>query len=86
MASICIHCTLVVVTEQPSGKQARARAIERLPTPYAVALRLRDAGASREVIAAALDIDLVSLPPLLVLAEAKLAAIEQGMGANDDPS
>jgi hypothetical protein len=58
-----------------SSKDARARAIDRLPTSYAVALRLRDAGAADELIAAGLGIEAVSLPALLELAEAKLAAI-----------
>jgi hypothetical protein len=63
------------VTEQLPSKDARARAIDRLPTPYAVALRLRDAGAADDVITVALGIDLVALPALLSLAEAKVAAI-----------
>jgi DNA-directed RNA polymerase specialized sigma24 family protein len=65
------------VTREPSSEEARARAIERLPTPYAVALRLRDAGTPDDVIAEALGIDLLSLPSLLGLAEAKLATIER---------
>ncbi|HEY3556553.1 MAG TPA: hypothetical protein VGL05_03800 [Kribbella sp.] len=60
-----------------SSKDARARAIDRLPTSYAVALRLRDAGAVDDVIASALGIEVVSVPALLALAEAKLAAIRR---------
>jgi len=74
------------VTKEPSSEQARARAIDRLPAPYAVALRLRDAGATDDVIAEALGIDLLSLPSLLDLAEAKLAAIERRRDRGNDPT
>lgn len=66
--------------EGGSREQDHARALERLPTAYAVALRLRDAGASDETIAEALGVDVLSLPVLLELAEAKLAAIEKRLG------
>lgn len=65
------------MTREPSSKQSRACAIDRLPTPYAVALRLRDAAVPDDVIAEALGIDPLSLPSLLNLAEAKLAAIQR---------
>jgi hypothetical protein len=68
------------MTDKQTRQEARARAIDRLPTPYAVALRLRDAGTADDVIAAALGIDAVSLPALLDLAEAKLAAIRSQAG------
>jgi hypothetical protein len=42
-----------------------------LPVELAVALRLRDAGASDELIAAALGIEPEGLRPLLEVAEAK---------------
>jgi hypothetical protein len=58
-----------------SSNDARTQAIDRLPTSYAVALRLREAGAADDLIASALGIEAVSLPALLTLAEAKLAAI-----------
>lgn len=46
----------------------------RLPLPYATALRLRDAGVTAEVIAECLGVECESLPALMRLAEAKLAA------------
>lgn len=64
--------------ERPQGEaDVRAEAVDRLPTPYAVALRLHDAGAPNDLIATALGIDLRSVRPLLDLAEAKLAAMQR---------
>jgi hypothetical protein len=48
---------------------------DRLPFPYAEALRLRAAGVAEEVIAEALTIEFDAVGPLLRMAEAKLAAI-----------
>lgn len=45
--------------------------LAELPAAYAVALRLLEAGASHDVIAAALDIVPESVPSLLDLARAK---------------
>jgi hypothetical protein len=53
----------------------RAEALLRLPVSYSLALRLRDAGLSQELIAECLGIEPEALGPLLVVAEAKLAAI-----------
>jgi DNA-directed RNA polymerase specialized sigma24 family protein len=52
----------------------RAESLERLPLPYATALRLRDAGMPDEEIAARLELDLDTLPTFMRVAEAKLAA------------
>jgi len=52
----------------------RDRALAELPLAYAVALRLRAAGADDRAIAAALGIDPVGVPSLLEVAEAKLSA------------
>ncbi len=46
--------------------------MDLLPEPYAVGLRLAEAGAAPELIAAGLGIELASLPALLALAGAKL--------------
>lgn len=59
------------------GAEELRRAVERLPPTYGLAWSLRAAGATDEVIAIALGIDPVSVPPLLDLAEAKLAAIRR---------
>jgi hypothetical protein len=52
----------------------RAESLQRLPLPYATALRLRDAGIADEVIAESLGVDLDALPTFMRVAEAKLAA------------
>ncbi|MGY2119602.1 hypothetical protein ACW9HR_37435 [Nocardia gipuzkoensis] len=51
------------------------QAVDRLPFPYAEALRLRTAGVADEVIAEVLTIEVDAVAPLLRMAEAKLAAI-----------
>lgn len=52
----------------------RAESLQRLPLPYATALRLRDAGIADIVIAECVGVDLDALPTFMRLAEAKLAA------------
>jgi hypothetical protein len=52
----------------------RAKSLERLPLPYATALRLRDAGIADEVISECVGVDLDALPTFMRVAEAKLAA------------
>ena len=52
----------------------RAESMERLPLPYATALRLRDAGVADDVIARSVGVDPDALPTFMRLAEAKLAA------------
>jgi len=49
--------------------------LQRLPLPYATALRLRDAGIADEVIAERLGVDLDALATFMRVAEAKLAAV-----------
>jgi hypothetical protein len=56
----------------------RAAALSMLPRAYGLALRLQDAGVSRELIIDCLDIEPEALDPLLRLAEGKLAAVESG--------
>lgn len=53
----------------------RAEQIRRLPLALAVALRLREAGADKTLIAAALAIEPEGVGPLLQLARAKLDRI-----------
>jgi hypothetical protein len=50
-------------------------AVAELPITYAVALRLREAGATDGLIAAALDIEADAVESVLDLADAKLAAL-----------
>lgn len=58
----------------------RATSLERLPLPYAAALRLRDAGVTDEAIAEHIGVDPDVLPMFMRVAEAKLAA------AGDSPT
>jgi hypothetical protein len=68
--------------DDPSARQRRrAEAIRRLPGAYSLALRLRDAGLTDELIAECLAMQPQALDPLLHVAEAKLATMlgdEQG--------
>jgi hypothetical protein len=52
----------------------RAESLQRLPLPYATALRLRDAGIADAVIAECVGVDLDALATFMRVAEAKLAA------------
>lgn len=58
----------------------RTRALLRLPPKYALALRLRDAGAPEQLIADRLGIESEAVGPMMTVAEAKLAAILAGPG------
>ncbi len=53
----------------------RAESLQRLPLPYATALRMRDAGITEEVIAECVGVDLEALPMFMRVADAKLAAL-----------
>lgn len=52
----------------------RERALRRLPLPYSLALRLRDAGISADVICEYVNLELDALDGLYRMAEAKLLA------------
>lgn len=52
----------------------RTEALNRLPLPYSVALRLRDAGIEDAVIAECVGVEQEGLRSLMLIAEAKLAA------------
>ncbi len=53
----------------------RAAALRQLSVAHALAIRLRDAGVSDELIADCLAIERVAVGPLLIVADAKLKAI-----------
>jgi hypothetical protein len=59
----------------------RERALRRLPLPYSLALRLRDAGIPADVICQYVDVEQVALDGLYRMAEAKLVAAQN---ATDD--
>ena len=52
----------------------RTEYLQRLPLPYATALRMRDAGLADEEIAMSVGVDPDALPTFMRVAEAKLAA------------
>jgi hypothetical protein len=55
---------------------ARERALRKLPLPYSLALRLRDAGVAPDVVCEYLDIDEASLEGFYRIAEAKLVTAQ----------
>jgi hypothetical protein len=56
----------------------RERALRRLPLPYSLALRLRDAGVSADVICQYVNVERAALDGLYRMAEAKLLAAQNG--------
>lgn len=56
----------------------RVEAMRHLPDTYSLALRLRDAGLTNELIVECLAVEREALDLLLQVAEAKLAAILRG--------
>ncbi len=62
------------------------KAMRHLPDIYALALRLRDAGLTNELIAECLAVEREALDLLLQVAEAKLAAILRGEQGKKDSS
>jgi hypothetical protein len=52
----------------------REQALRRLPLPYSLALRLRDAGVAADVICLYVDVELGALGGLYRIAEAKFLA------------
>jgi hypothetical protein len=55
----------------------REHALRRLPLPYSLALRLRDAGVALEVVGEYLGIEEAALEGVLRIAEAKLVSVQQ---------
>jgi hypothetical protein len=55
---------------------ARERALRKLPLPYSLALRLRDAGVAPDVVCEYLDVEEASLEGFYRIAEAKLVAAQ----------
>lgn len=58
----------------------REQALRRLPLPYSLALRLRDAGVSDEVISEYVGVENDFLDGFYRVAEAKLVALESKGG------
>lgn len=55
----------------------REQALRKLPLPYSLALRLRDAGVAPEVVCDYVDVEETSLEGVYRLAEAKLIAAQE---------
>lgn len=56
--------------------ESRRAALEQIPRPYSLALRLRDAGVPAALIADCLDIAPEAVDSLLRVAEAKLTTVQ----------
>ena len=60
-------------------------ALRKLPLPYSLALRLRDAGVAPEVVSEYVGVDEAALDGIYRIAEAKLTSVEgQLQGACDE--
>jgi hypothetical protein len=59
------------------GLHDREAALRRLPVPYSLALRLREAGVARKVICEYVGVDDSSLDGFYRIAEQKLTALQQ---------
>ena len=66
------------MADEPSQRE---RALRRLPLPYSLALRLRDADVPADVICQYVNVERVALDGLYRMAEAKLLAAQN---ATDD--
>ena len=56
---------------------ARERALRKLPLPYSLALRLRDAGVAAELVCEYVGVEEAGLDGFYRVAEAKLAAAQE---------
>lgn len=65
------------------GLSQRERALRRLPLPYSLALRLRDAGVAADVICQYVNVEQAALDGLYSMAEAKLVAAQTQQGASE---
>jgi hypothetical protein len=59
------------------------QALRRLPLPYSLALRLRDAGVAADVICQYADVEQAALDGLYRIAEAKLLAAQKTPRSRD---
>jgi hypothetical protein len=71
----------VTLTDDLSGRE---QALRRLPLPYSLALRLRDAGVAPEVICEYVNVEEASLSGVFRVAEAKLAAVQKRPPTDED--
>ena len=62
----------------------REQALRRLPLPYSLALRLRDAGVASDVICLYVNVEQSALDGVYRIAEAKFLAAQRRAHACDD--
>ncbi len=67
-------------TDELSEREA---ALRRLPLPYSLALRLRDADVAADVICLYVEVEAAALDGFYRIAEAKLAAAQQATHGRD---
>jgi hypothetical protein len=65
-----------LVAEESSSHES---ALRKLPLPYSLALRLRDAGVASEVVSEYVGVEVAALDGLYRIAEAKLRAAENAI-------
>ena len=58
---------------------AREQALRKLPLPYSLALRLRDAGVDAEEVCRYINVEWAALDGLYRIAEAKLIAAQEAI-------
>jgi hypothetical protein len=63
---------------------AREQALRRLPVPYSLALRLRDAGVAAEVICQYINVEQAALDGVYRIGEAKLLAAQKATDGRYD--
>jgi hypothetical protein len=64
----------------------RERALRKLPLPYSLALRLRDAGVAADLVCEYVGVEEVGLAGFYRIAEAKLAAAQEQNTSRCSPS
>ena len=65
------------VVQMTGGLSEREQVLRRLPLPYSLALRLRDAGVAAEVICVYLNVERGALDGFYRIAEAKFIAVQR---------
>ena len=65
------------MVDQPAALTAYECALRRLPLPYSLALRLRDAGVAPEVVCEYVGVEEAALDGIYQMAEAKFKAAVQ---------
>jgi hypothetical protein len=63
--------------EMADDLSQREQALRRLPSPYSLALRLRDAGVAADEICQYINVEHDALDNLYRIAEAKLVAVQK---------